>query len=108
MKSRSPREIFSGASVAPPASVVCNALSSLRHKLRELVREVHGVLGQDAFDDQSLRVEEVAVVLEVLRILARFVQCLQAREDLMMRIDLKDAARLEHRIVHLRERMLHR
>ncbi len=47
--------------------------SSLRHKLRELVRKVYGILGQDAFDDQRLRVEDVAVVLEVLRFLARFV-----------------------------------
>ncbi len=66
-------------------------LMSFCHEFRDFVREVDRVLRQDALDQQRLRVEQVAVILEVLAVLARVMQSLQAREELVVRVDFEDA-----------------
>ena len=79
-----------------------------RHEFGNLIRKVNRILWQDAFNQECLRIKQVAVILEVLAVFTRFMQALQTLEQLMMRINLKDAFCLEHRIIHLRKSLLHR
>ena len=90
------------------SSCVVGDFLLFRHELSDLVRKLHRILRQDALDEQRLRVEQAAVILELLAVLARVMQRLQAAEELVVRIDLEDAFRLEERVLHIGECLLHR
>ena len=60
------------------------------HKRGDFIGKGNGIIGHDAFQEQSLIVEQIAVVLEGLAVFALVVDGRQFAEQFMLRVDFQD------------------
>ena len=69
------------------------------HKRGDFIGKGNGIIGHDAFQEQSLIVEQLAVILEVLAIFTSLMNGGQFSEQFMVRIDFQDPAGFEHGVI---------